>query len=850
MHRSRSKESRGARQPSAGRRRAVLQRAPIAAAIMAAIPRVYAADATPAGTSADAGQLQEIVVTATKRTENLQNVPISVTALNTERLQDLQIKNFEDYLKYLPSVSMQGNAGGGGASGPSFTRVFMRGVSSGDNGNHSGPLPTVGVYLDEQPITTIQGALDLHIYDVERVEALAGPQGTLYGASSEAGTVRIITNKPDPSGFKAAYDLTGDLTGGQGGYIAEGFVNMPLSPTAAVRLVGWSEKDAGYINNVAGSFVYQSSGNLCIANTVPPPAGCQSTPTHPSNNFNALQTNGARAALKVDLGDNWTIMPTVMGQSQNTYGTFAYDPSVGYLDTVRFYPDTLSDKWYQVALTVQGKISNWDVTYSGGFLKRDDHYQSDYADYTLYYDRVYGSGHYFVDSAGNFYNPTQHILGRDGYEKISQELRFTSPQNEPLRFIGGLFYQRQLHNILQDYLIDDLPEANWVTGWADTHWLTLQQRVDRDQAVFGELSYDFTPKLTGTVGGRYFKYDNSLQGFFGFGANNVFGSSTGQNSCFSGPIIAGTPCTDLNNRVSDSGTIPKLNLTYHVTDDAMVYATYSKGFRPGGINRRTQLPPAPPFATYAPDYLENYEIGYKTSWLDNHLRYNGAFFLEDWNNFQFSFLGENSFTIVRNAGNARITGWEQSLEWAPVQGLQLTGGLTLLKPRMTQDFCLATNTTTGAPLPIGSAPGDCQLQNSVPSGTQLPQVPKVKGDLTARYSFGVGGDMLAHVQGALSYTSSETPALPPAWSDLIGDQPAYTLVDFTTGVERNKLSLEFFVNNLFNQEAQLTRYSECPAYSPVLQGTSTTLGSPLCGLRPHVAIATPRTIGIRFEQKF
>ena len=197
----------------------LLRRAPIAAAIMAAVPRLYAADA-PAESSGAA--LEEVVVTAQKRTENLQDVPVSITAIGTERLEQLNVQSFDDYVKYLPSVSYQ-------STGPGFSRVFMRGVSSGDNGNHSGPLPSVGVYLDEQPVTTIQGALDIHVYDIERVEALAGPQGTLYGASSEAGTVRIITNKPDLSGFKAGYSLEGNTVRGEEGYVAEGFVNIPLS---------------------------------------------------------------------------------------------------------------------------------------------------------------------------------------------------------------------------------------------------------------------------------------------------------------------------------------------------------------------------------------------------------------------------------------------------------------------------------------------------------------------------------------------------------------------------------------------------------------------------------------------
>src|SRR5437588_10432924 len=190
------------------RTRVLRRRAPIAAAVMAAIPRLYAAEAT--------GGLEEVVVTAEKRTENLQNVPVSITALGTEKLQELGVQNFDDYVKFLPSVAYQ-------TGGPGFAKIYMRGVASGDNANHSGPLPSVGVYLDEQPVTTIQGPLDIHLYHIEPVEAPAGPQGTLYGASSEAGTVRILANKPDASAFKAGYALTGNPLRGEGGYVGEAF---------------------------------------------------------------------------------------------------------------------------------------------------------------------------------------------------------------------------------------------------------------------------------------------------------------------------------------------------------------------------------------------------------------------------------------------------------------------------------------------------------------------------------------------------------------------------------------------------------------------------------------------------
>src|SRR5947207_7140368 len=194
--------------------------------------------------------LEEVVVTAEKRAENLQDVPISITAMDTKKLEELNLQHFTDYAQALPTVAFQ-------TFEPGFSNIYMRGIVGDANTNHSGPLPSVRTYLDEKPITTIQGSLDLHIYDIARIEVLPGPQGTLYGASSEAGTLRIITNKPDPSGFKAGYDLQANtLRNGTAGGIAEGFVNLPLSFKAALRLFAWYGRDPVYSNNVPGTLRY------------------------------------------------------------------------------------------------------------------------------------------------------------------------------------------------------------------------------------------------------------------------------------------------------------------------------------------------------------------------------------------------------------------------------------------------------------------------------------------------------------------------------------------------------------------------------------------------------------------
>ncbi len=800
--------------PAPARRGALLRAGvPVVSALLACMHATYAADTADAANTAT---LQEVVVTAEKRVENLQDVPVSIQAIGNEQLEQLHVTNFDDYVKYLPSVSFQ-------SAGPAFEHTYMRGVASGGDGNHSGSLPSVGMYLDEQPVTTIDGNLNIHIYDIARVESLSGPQGTLYGASSEAGTIRIITNKPDPKAFAASYDLgVNSVDHGGIGYSVEGFVNLPLSDFAAVRLVGWDEKAAGYIDNVYRQFNFPGPNGTTI-----PFNNASMVKDH----YNDVETKGGRAALKVELNDQWTISPTVMGQVQSTNGNFAYNPAIGDLQVTHFFPDTVHDSWVQSALTVEGKISNFDLVYTGAYLTRNTHEQSDYTDYSYAYDVAYGFGGYgayFLDNAGNVINPAQNILGRDHYTKTSHELRITSPVDNPFRFTAGLFLERQVHEILQDYIIDNgdplgsvAPNNISVPLWPGSIWLTDQERVDRDSAAFGEFSYDFAPRLTGTAGARYYTFDNTLQGFYGF--NSTFSSHEGIATC-SVPFAPfhGAPCQDLNGRSTGSGTTPKVNLTYKFDRNRMIYVTYSKGFRPGGVNRNGggSLPP------YKPDYLNNYEFGWKTTWDQDRLRWNGAIFLEKWQDFQFAYLGPNALTIIANAGQAQIKGLETDLEFRATERLTLSGGLSWLDAKLTQTYC--------ADVTMCGNPG---YEQYAPSGTQLPVTPKYKGNFTARYTFPVGAGYQASLQGSAVYVG-------PRWADLrivarnaLGQEPAYAVGDFSFGLQKNSWHGEVYVNNAFDKRAVLDRYAECDA---------TTCGTVAIYNVPN----TPRTVGVKFGQKF
>jgi outer membrane receptor protein involved in Fe transport len=773
------------------------------------------------------GGLEEIVVTAQKRTEDLQSVPLSIQAFSPERLRDLNIQRFDDYVRFLPSVSYL-------SAGPGFAIVYMRGVSAGSDGNHSGSMPSVGIYLDEQPITTIQGALDVHLYDIARVEALAGPQGTLYGASSQAGTLRIITNRPDASQFAASYGLeVNSVDGGGEGYLVEGMVNLPIDDRAAVRLVGWNRHDAGYIDNVYGERTYPTSG-ATVNNS-----------RFVEDDYNEADTTGARAALRIDINDNWTVTPQLMTQTQETNGSWSYDTTVGELQTSHRRPETSEDRWTQAALTVEGKVANLDLVYAGSYLTRDVDTESDYSDYSYWYDTLLGYGYYFVDDNGSTIDPTQYIQGRDLYDRYTHEIRIASDAEQRLRFVAGAFVQRQEHDIQQVYKVDGIGDQITVTGWADAIWLTKQVRVDKDWAVFGEVTYDFTEKLSGTVGARYFDSDNSLEGFFGY--SEGFSSRTGEAACPGGdhttaPDFNGAPCKVFDKTTKEDGVTPRVNLTYKFSPDAMVYATYSEGFRPGGINRRGTLPP------YEADWLTNYEIGWKSTWLDNRLRFNGAVFSQTWDDFQFAIIGLNGLTEVRNAGQAQIDGIEMDVTLQATEQFGISAGVAYLNSELKDDFCNFIN-TDGKPQqsPCINADGDV-LPPQAPEGTALPVTPEWKANATARYEFNVA-NFDSFVQGSIIYMSEREADLrtlvtptdfgiidPLPVREVLGQMPSSTVVDFSTGIGKDSWRLELFVQNAFDERSEVGRFAQCQ--------------EEVCGEQIYVTPQRPRTYGLKFSQEF
>ena len=471
------------------RPKSLLARTPIASAVLLALSSPLAL------AQQDTTSLGEVIVTAQKRSENLQDVPISLQSINEESLDELNIQNFKSYVQYLPSVSTQQSM----QSGSGYNQVYMRGVATGGDGQAITSQPSVGTYLDEQPITTVRGNVDVHLYDIARVEALAGPQGTLFGASSQAGTIRIITNSPDPSGFASGYSLEGNLVDSdEAGYVGEGFVNIPMGDNAAIRMVGWAKHEAGWIDNVEGTRTYL--GNLAD----PTDDSVVSNAEFAKDNYNTIDTVGARAALGINLGENWTVTPAVMYQKMEQEGSWGDDlndfQAAGKNKVMHFREEFFDDEWYSAALTIEGSISNLDVVYSGSYFNREDEGSSDYSDYAYFYDAYYTTGYFaamFIDNNGAPISRAMAYTADDYYTKTSHELRITTPQENRVRGLLGFFYQKQYHDFHEEFgdmegLADIRPmnefEQPDAQDFPGVVYLNSMDRWDYDEAVSAKSS--------------------------------------------------------------------------------------------------------------------------------------------------------------------------------------------------------------------------------------------------------------------------------------------------------------------------------------------------------------------------
>lgn len=789
--------------PKSRLRRACLV-ALLSTAIPYAIPAMAQDQARAQSGDGETAQDGDIIVTATKREESLQKVPISIQALGTQTLEQHQVASLDDYSKLLPSVSVY-------SFGPSQGEITIRGANAGPSFNPiaSGP-PTVGLYLDEIPVSTVGGSVDVHIYDIARVEALSGPQGTLFGASSLAGTVRIITNKPDSSKFEGGIDVQFNKFGkGDAGGQLESFLNLPISDRAALRLVGFYQRDGGYIDNVRATRTFGLGDNNPATNVTVSNANLV------EKDFNDVDTYGGRAALKIDLDDNWTVTPAITYQHQLSRGSFAYDKKKGDLKVSDFRPSSNLDRFYQAALTIEGKVSDFDLVYSGGYFERRVNTALDYSYYTVAYDQFPGSTN-FPDGKGGFLDPSQSIFAAERYTKFTQEARLSSPSDNRFRFVAGLFYQRQTDKDNTDFSVQDLGTiVTQPRGFGDDVFARRLFRVDTNYAAFAEANFDLTDTLKLTGGIRGFKAKNSLFGFSGFAFQTVppfvCAPTTDPNR----------PCTNVDGRTSETGETHKVSLAWQATPDNLVYATYATGFRPGGINRLAIVPP------FKSDRLSNYELGTKLGLFDRKLRINAAIFYERLTKLQFSLAGVSGITSIFNAGSARVYGAETDFALS-LGGLTLSGSGSYIDSKLASAFCEGAQSIANGVCKPGGIP-------SAPKGTRLPLQPRFKGSLTARYGFDLGGKE-SFVQGSLNYRGSARARLLTARQAAIGTTPGFATLDFSVGTQLEKWTVELFLQNAFDKRGELNRTVACSEV--------------LCGPFQRTLPIKPQLFGMKIGTRF
>jgi len=651
--------------------------------------------------------------------------------------------------------------------------VTHRGAADGGDGNASGSAPSVGLYLDEQPVTAIAANLDIHIYDIERIEALGGPQGTLFGASSQSGTVRIITNKPDPGEFAAGFDISGGGTkGGDPSYSVEGFLNQPLGERAALRLVGWYIEEGGWIDNVPGSRTYNLEYGYYNYYDPNAPYGRFKTIDNDhlvGKDINELTKVGGRAALRVDLNDNWVGTLSLIAQEIDSEGLWEHDPDgVGEHKIQRYYPEFQTDEFTQFGLTIEGDLGNHQLVYAGSLLDRDVDYQSDYTDYgenprgyfVPYYACDYSAtGPDLATQSNTDCTSLEEFYTEDNkYERTSHELRLMSSGDGRLQYTVGVFYEDAEHDYFQKWNQLGMSPTQEVNGIDGLFFRTDQVRTDKQTAIFGEFSYGFTDSLTGTFGARYFDEDHSLKGVVGWGPG-IFGCPPFTDAC-----IPDFRDTIADSDVSNSDTIFKGNLTWKINDDRMIYFTYSEGYRPGGINRDPGLPEQ----IWVPDKVKNYEFGWKTTFKDGRLRFNGAAYFMDWSDIQYT-VYEFSLSAccgnVYNLETAEILGVEADLTYLVSENWTLSAAVAYNDAETTADFVLPPNRKGVEVL-------------SVPDGTALPNVPELKGNILARYDFTMS-DLPAYAQLVWSYTDS-------SWSEITVEnrfkQSSYNIANFRTGI--------------------------------------------------------------------
>jgi len=731
--------------------------------------------------------IEEVTVTAQRRAENVQTVPMSISVLDASQLEQRAVQSFADYGTRIPNLGFSY----GGVGMANSRSIAIRGVSG---------FNTTGFYLDDTPIPE---SIDPRIVDIERIEVLRGPQGTLYGARSEGGTVRLITEQPkDTFGIRTHVGVSDTWNTTEPNYVADAAINVPLIPDRlALRVVGLYDSEAGFFRRS-----YPST-----------PTG---TDFHTVENVAANRTTGGSIALAWKVNDDFTVTPRMLYQKTGTNG-FPYSDHTTYsipppqtapqlnLDPNNFVqqrlyniPEGGHDEWKLYSLTLSYHTDFGDFVSSSSYFDRDIFEVEDISDYG---NQLFGKA---------FYNP---VGGGSTTHQFVQEVRFASNFSAPVQFIGGFYYEHSTGSPLYQPPVIDVGINEYFGGTAenpapgtnplnpDEITASRQTETTSEPALYGEVSYQITQPLKLTVGARLYRSKNTSGDYQ------------------EGIVDGGARIVDPTETLIQSGVNPKAELDYQLTGDKMVYASASKGFRPGGFHLSVpvafgcndslaELGVSEEQARhYKSDSLWNYEVGAKTSWLDRRLTVNGAAYYIDWKNLQQDILLPCGFSYIGNVGSAKSEGFEFETHARPLPQLDLSAGV---------GYTHAVITSSNATSPQQP-------------GSPVYQVPDWTGNVTATHTQPLPGTFslvstLTYAYVGESKSANNDPFNPR-------DRQPYSLIDARCALTWAQYQLALVGKNLTNKHANLS--------------DSVPEGAEVVG-RPRIVTNQPRTIGLDFIATF
>ena len=812
-------------------------------------------------------ELEEVVVTARKKTESLQDVPISVSALRESDLEDKGINVFEDYLLQLPSVTA-------GGAGPGTSTIYIRGLASTTpnltTAGVAGLAPNVSFYLDEQPLAQPGRNLDVYAADMARIEVLAGPQGTLFGASSQAGVVRMITNKPVIGEASANVEVEARfMPGADTGDKVELVANMPLGDSTAARFVAYRDKKGGYIDQVAGSINASQSARFRAAGTVRDnglpvnssrggfQAGADLSGVTLGNavaivkdDANTLTYQGFRASLAHEINENWDALATVAQQTIDADGVFFVDPNLGDLEIQRYTEDVIEDEFDNMSLTLEGSIGDLEVVYAGAYTDRTSDQMVDYTDYLFvgqylpyyicdYYVTytTYAPGNVPTGTCGA---PNLLVDSTTNLEVTSHEFRINADLNDTTSVTAGVFasdteltelnlftYPGSVGNDITyaaNYALTDTSVTGVINN-ASPGWFSAGpysepviffndiKRTDKQMGVFGEVSYALSDTSELSVGARWYDIEVDFEGSANSSFYNGFGNPDTQQfgSNLSAQYAPGN-ANGYPDTAQTDGVIGKVTYSWNKSEDTMLYVTMSEGFRPGLLNRPVGSSSPDGSYTVKPsiesDEITNYEFGWKAVLQDGALRFNGSVFMVDVSGLQSTIFDPSIVNLFfsDNAADAEIKGVEGDILYYTDSGLILSGAFSILNTEITKSLVPTADVVVGSHLAF--APG-------------------FQANFSARKEWGTSMGNTGHWQAQFNHSrASDSDIMEPNRAT----QASYFLTNIRAGVSNDSWTAEMYIDNVTDERAEISNTFVFD--------------------RQRVAVIRPLNVGFRYKVKF